>query len=138
MQELLIARATSKCQTSISVNRTQNGAPVFPNIVPNAASVPSGTVQLAFADPIPQSLHAAGHAGRRAPVRASDLAMTVSYLWSSGVQFWSQRDLNLGEPRARSRPTPSTMPADNKVGNWFDAVFVAGNKVDTRYSNIYR
>jgi hypothetical protein len=126
----------SRYQTSISVNPTQPGAPVFPNIVANAASVPSGTVNLTFAD---QShfRDAYTQQGTLAIERqlGRDLGLTVSYIWSRGLQLWTSRDLNLPAPG----PTV-TYTIDNASGaavGTFATPLWIGAKPDPRYAHIY-
>ena len=134
MQELVFI-GPGKYQTSISVNPNQTGAPVFPNVVPNVQSVPAGTSKIAFADPNFRNPYT--QQGTLAIERelAHDLGLTVSYLWSRGVQIWTQRDVNLGAPGAVQ--TYSILDASgNKVGSWSTPVYITANKVDTRYSNI--
>ncbi|MGC9971178.1 MAG: hypothetical protein ABSE56_11375, partial [Bryobacteraceae bacterium] len=134
MQELVFI-GPGKYQTSISVNPNQTGAPVFPSVVPNVQSVPAGTSKIAFADsnfrdPYTQQ-------GTLAIERelTHDLGLTVSYLWSRGVQIWTQRDLNLGVPGAVQ--TYSILDTSgNKVGAWSTPVYITATKMDTRYSNI--
>jgi outer membrane receptor protein involved in Fe transport len=134
MQELVFI-GPGKYQTSISVNPNQTGAPVFPNVVPNVQSVPAGTSKIAFADPNFRNPYT--QQGTLAIERelTHDLGLTVSYLWSRGVQIWTQRDVNLGAPGAVQ--TYSILDASgNKVGSWSTPVYITANKVDTRYSNI--
>jgi outer membrane receptor protein involved in Fe transport len=124
-------------QTSISVNPTQTGSPVFPFVVPNASSVPAGTVNLTFADQghfrnpyTQQGTIAIEHQLTR------DLALTASYIWSRGVQLWTSRDLNLGSPTATGTYTIDDA-SGNQVGTFTTPLWVASSKVDPRYSHIY-
>ena len=124
-------------QTSISVNPTQTGSPVFPNIVPNAASVPAGTANLTFADQnhfrnpyTEQGTIAIEHQ------LAHDMAFTASYIWSRGVQLWTSRDINLGSPTATGTYIIDDT-SGNQVGTFTTPLWVASSKVDTRYSHIY-
>jgi len=123
-------------QTSISVNPTQTGAPVFPNVVPNAASVPAGTVNLTFADQ-DHFRNAYTQQGTVAIERqlARDLSLTVSYLWSRGLQLWTSRDLNLG-PAGPTVTYTIDNAAGAAVGTYATQLYV-GPKPDTRYAHIY-
>ena len=122
-------------QTSISVNPTQTGAPVFPNIVPNAQSVPAGTAQVTFAagnfyNPYTQQ-------GTLAVERelARDLSLTASYVWSRGIGLWTSKDLNV---------VPSTVTGTytildatgNTAGTYTTPLYTT--KIDPRYSHIYQ
>jgi hypothetical protein len=126
----------SQYQTSISVNPSQTGAPVFPNIVSSASGFPAGTVNLTFADqahfrnPYTQQ-------GTLAVERqlGHDMGLTVSYLWNRAIQLWTSRDLNL--------PAPGpvvTYTIDNTsgapVGTWSTPLWI-GAKPDPRYAHIY-
>ena len=124
-------------QTSISANATTAGSPIFPNVVPNAASVPAGTVNLNFAD----QAHFRNPYTQQGTVAierelARDLAFTASYIWSRGVQLWTSRDLNLGSPTT----TGTYLIQDtggNTVGAFTTPLWVASSKPDTRYAHLY-
>jgi outer membrane receptor protein involved in Fe transport len=134
LQELLII-GNAQYQTSISVNTSQTGAPVFPNIVPNVANVPAGTKQLVFAasnfrNPYTEqgTLSIERQLGR-------DIGLTVSYLNGHGVQIWTNRDLNLGAPGpVKTYSILDTTGA--QVGSWSTPIFLSTNKVDSRYGRI--
>jgi hypothetical protein len=125
-----------KYQTSISLNPSQAGSPVFPNVVPSATGLPGGAISLNFADqnsfrsPYTQQ-------GTLAIERqlTRDTALTVSYIWSRGIGLFTQRDLNLGNPVGPYTYTIQDA-ANNNVGTFTTPVFVIGNRVDTRYSKI--
>ena len=124
-------------QTSISANSTTAGAPVFPNVVPSASSVPAGTVNLTFADPnhfrnpyTQQGTVAIEHQ------LARDLAFTASYIWSRGLQIWTSRDLNLGNPAATGTYIIDDA-GGNQVGTFTTPLWVASSKPDPRYAHIY-
>jgi hypothetical protein len=123
-------------QTSISVNPSQTGAPVFPNVVPNAASVPAGTVNLTFADQA-HFRNAYTQQGTLAIERqiGRDVALTVSYIWSRGVQLWTSRDLNLGPAGPIVNYTIDNA-SGAAVGTYSTPLYI-GPKPDTRYAHIY-
>jgi outer membrane receptor protein involved in Fe transport len=134
MQELVII-GNALYQTSISVNSTQAGAPVFPNIVPNVANVPAGTKTLVFADPNYRNPYTEQGTFSIERQLAHDLGLTVSYLNSHGVQIWTNRDLNLGAPG----PVKTYIIDDAsgaQVGSWSTPIFLSTNKVDSRYGRI--
>jgi hypothetical protein len=125
-----------KYQTAISINTSQAGSPVFPNILSSGSGLPGGTIALQFADP----------KGFRAPYSQQgtlaiehqfthDIAMTASYIWSRGIAMFTQRDLNLGNPVGPYTYTIQDA-AGNNVGAYSTMVNVIGNRVDPRYSSI--
>ena len=122
-------------QTSISINPSQAGSPVFPNILPSATGLPTGAITLEFAAP---DFHAPyTQQGTIALERqlARDIGVTASYIWSRGIGLYVQRDLNLGAPG----PTETYTIQDasgNTVGTYVTPVYVLGNRVDSRYSKI--
>lgn len=122
-------------QTSVSMNSTQAGAPVFPNVLSSAAGLPSGSVQLTLAsddfhNPYTQqgNLSIERQFGR-------DYGLSVSYMWSRGIGLFTQRDLNLGPlgPTVNYRILDA---AGNQVGVFPTQVYLFANRVDTRYSKI--
>jgi hypothetical protein len=122
-------------QTAISVTPAQAGSPIFPNVLPSAVGLPSGSISLQFAAPnfhnpyTQQGTVALEHQFTR------DLAMTASYIWSRGIGLFVQRDLNLGAPG----PTETYTIQDaggNNVNTFTTPVYILGNRTDPRYSKI--
>jgi len=122
-------------QTAISVNPSQAGSPVFPNVLPSASGLPLGSIKLEFADKnfrnpyTQQGTFAIEHQFSR------DIGVTASYIWSRGVQLYVQRDLNLGAPGPTETYTIQDASGSN-VGTYVTPVYVIGNRVDPRYSSI--
>ena len=125
-----------KYQTAISINPSQAGSPVFPDILSSGSGLPGGSISLQFADPksfrapySQQGTLAIEHQFTR------DIAVTASYIWSRGIGIFTQRDLNLGTPVG-----PYTYTIQDAAGNtastYTTPVFVIGNRVDPRYSKI--
>jgi hypothetical protein len=120
-------------QTSISLNATATGAPVFPNVFTSVGSIPPSSVNLEFASPNFKNPYT--EQGNISIERqlAHDLGLTVSYLWTHGVQQWTPRDLNLIAPT-----TTGTYIIDDAAGNavstYTTPLFTA--KADTRYGKI--
>lgn len=122
-------------QTNISVNSTQAGAPVFPNVFASASGLPAASVSLQYAaknfySPYMQQ-------GTLAIERelTRDLGLTVSYLWSRGVGIVVQQDTNLGAPG----PTVTYSIRDtggNETGRFTTPTWVFNNRPDTRYGRI--
>jgi hypothetical protein len=133
MQELAII-GNGLYQTTISVNPNQTGAPVFPNIV-TPGTIPAGTSTIEFAapnfrDPYVQQ----GTLAIERQLR-SDMALTVSYIWSHGVELWTARDLNLAAPT-----TTETYTIDNAagvpVGSYTTPIYT--QKVFPAFGHIYQ
>lgn len=122
-------------QTSISINPSQAGSPVFPNVLPGATGLPTGSVKLQFAS---SDFHAPyTQQGTFAIDRelARNMGITASYIWTRGIGLFTQRDLNLGAPG----PTETYRILDsngNAAGTYSTPVYVIGNRVDSRYSSI--
>jgi outer membrane receptor protein involved in Fe transport len=124
-------------QTNISVNATQTGAPVFPNVFANATGLPSASVSLQF--PSDNFYSPKMQQGTLAVEReiTRDLGLTLSYLWSRGAGLVTQQDLNLGAPG----PTVTYSIRDtsgNETGKFTTPTWVFNNRPDTRYGKILR
>lgn len=122
-------------QTSIFVNSGFSGAPVFPNTFGTSEGLPGGTVNLTFASPNFRNPYTEqGNISIERELR-HDLGLTVSYIWTHGVQMWVQRDLNLGAPGPTETYTIDDFNG-NAVGTFTTPVFVTANKPDSRYGKI--
>ena len=119
-------------QTSISANATTAGAPVFPNVVPNAASVPAGTVNLTLrgSEPLPQPLHPTGNHRHRAPVGPRYGAHRQLHLEPRRADSGRSRDLNLGSPTTTGTYTIQDA-GGNTVGACTTPLWIAASKPDT-------
>src|ERR1017187_4421081 len=123
-------------QTSISINGTGVGAPLFNTALPSATGLPVSTISLQFADPkfhapyTQQGTFAVEHQFTR------DIAMTVSYIWTRGIGLYTQRDLNLGQPTAQSYTYLIDDAAGNQVGTFSTQLFPFATRPDTRYGSI--
>ena len=122
-------------QTAISINNTQAGGPIFPNVLPSSTGLPSGSVQLGFASNGFRSPYA--QQGNLSLERqlARDLGLTVSYIWSKSSGIFTQRDVNLG-PLGPTVTYSIYDTSNNKVGEFPTQVYLFGNRVDPRYSKI--
>lgn len=122
-------------QTSVSINSSQAGAPVFPQVFSSAAGLPAASKVLNFASPDFHNPYT--QQGTFAVERqlGRDLGFTASYIWSRGIGLWTQRDLNLGAPGPTVTYTLQDT-AGNTTGTWSTPVYIAANRVDTRYNKI--
>jgi len=124
-----------KYQTAVSLNPSQAGAPIFPNLLPSATGLPTGSISLQFASPnfhnpyTQQGTVALEHQFTR------DLAVTASYIWSRGIGLFVQRDLNLGAPGPTETYTIQDASGNN-VSTYTTPVYVLGNRTDPRYAKI--
>jgi hypothetical protein len=124
-----------KYQTTVSILPTAAGAPVLPNVFSSATGLPSGSVNLYFAAPgfhNPYTQQANLTIERQL---SSDMALTVSCIWSRGIGLWVQRDLNLGTPGA-VRTYTILDSGGNQVGAYTTPIYTLQNRVDPRYSKI--
>ncbi|MGA2723776.1 MAG: TonB-dependent receptor [Bryobacteraceae bacterium] len=111
--------------------------PVFPNAlssVPSAATVASGVSLQEYAPNIKTPYSEQGNIGIQRQI-TSDMALTVSYLWSRGLQLIGVRDLNFP-----TQTTNFTYIIDNasasQVGTYTTPVTI-GARPDTRYGAVY-
>jgi hypothetical protein len=124
-----------KYQTSISLNPSQVGSPIFPTTVPSASGFPAGSIKLQFAAPdfhapyTQQGTVALEHQFGRT------VGLTASYIWSRGIGLYTQRDVNLGAPGPTETYTILDA-AGATAGTYTTPVYVIGNRVDPRYSSI--
>jgi outer membrane receptor protein involved in Fe transport len=123
-------------QSTISVQPTQTGAPVFPNTVA-AGAFPPGTATLTFADPN-HFRNPYTQQGTLAIERqlSRDVALTVSYIWSRGVQIWTSREMNIGAPTTTQTYTILDS-AGATAGRFTTPIWTTSNKPDSRYGHIY-
>jgi hypothetical protein len=125
-----------KYQTSVSINGTTAGAPLFPNVLPSATGLPASTISLQFADPkfhapyTQQGTFAVEHQFTH------DIGMTVSYIWTRGIGLYTQRDLNLGQPTSQSYTYLIDDAAGNQVGTYSTQLFPYATRMDPRYGSI--
>ena len=124
-----------KYQTGISINNTQAGAPVFPNVLPSATGLPTGSITLELADPNFHSPYAQQGSFAVEHELPHGLNLTVSYMWTRGIGLFTQRDLNLG-PVGPTETYIIDNASGNQVGTFSTPVFLFGNRVDPRYSKI--
>ena len=110
-------------QPNIYVTPSTAGSLVFPNIYPASTStsaLPSGTVNLTYAAPDFRNPYTQQATLAIERELTKELGLTVSYIWSRGIGFWTQRDVNLGNPG----PTVTYTIQDtfnNVVRNLFNA-----------------
>jgi len=124
-------------QTSISVNPTTSGAPIFPNVVPTASAVPAGTKTLNYAAPSfynPYTEQATLAIQRQV---GRDMDFTASYIFSHGVGLITSRDINLGPSDATETYTIQDA-SKNVVGTFTTPYWTSAAKIDRRYGHIWQ
>jgi hypothetical protein len=125
----------SRYQTNIFMNSTQAGAPIFPSILGSGEGLPTGSINLQFAaDDFHSPYTQQGNLSLERQL-TNDLGLTLSYIWSRGIGLIVQRDLNLGPvgPTVTYRINDAN---GNQTGTFSTPVWIAANRVDTRYSTI--
>ena len=135
----LFTTGTGKVQTSVSLAATQSAqlaaGPVFPNTltsVPTGANVSAASIQM-LAPNLKTPYSEQGNIGIQREL-TSDTALTVSYLWSRGVQLYGVRDLNL--PTTTTNFTYTIADASgNPVSAYATPVYI-GKRPDTRYGTV--
>jgi hypothetical protein len=129
---------TTVSDTLTGTNAAQLAAgPVFPNILsapPAGASVSASSIQ--FAAPnwkVPYSEQGTFAVERQI---THDIALTASYIWSRGVQLYSERDLNL--PTATTNFTYQIDDQNNNpIGSYTTPVLLgSGVRPDGRFGSI--
>jgi hypothetical protein len=124
-----------KYQTSISINNSQAGAPVFNGVLSSATGLPTGTIKLEYADSNFRSPYTQQGTVAYERQLGRDFSLTASYIWTRGVQLFTTRDMNLGTPVGPY--TYSILDSNSNVtGTYSTPVFVIGNRVDSRYSSV--
>lgn len=122
-------------QPSIFVTPTTAGAPVFPNRLPSLTGLPQGNVSLTFAAPDfrnPYTMQGDLAIERQL---SDNLALTMSYIWSRGVQITTSRDLNIGPlgPNVTYRIRDA---GGSEVGAFTTPTYLLANRVDRRYQRV--
>ena len=124
-------------QTNCTSSAVSQGAagPVFPNALaamPSNATVSAASLQF-LAPNLKTPYSEQGNVGIQREL-ARDVAVSVSYLWSRGVQLYGVRDINL--PTGTTNYTYTIDDVNgNAVGSYTTPVTI-GNRPDTRYGMI--
>ena len=111
------------------------GGPVFPNALaalPSNATVAAPALQF-LAPNLKTPYSEQGNIGIQRQL-ARDVAISVSYLWSRGVQLYGVRDINLPTTTTNYTYTIDDVNG-NAVGSYTTPVWI-GNRPDTRYGMI--
>lgn len=110
--------------------------PTFPNRLALAPSgAPPGTVDLTFPSSNFRNAYTEhGNVAIDHQIR-TNLALTVSYLWSRGLHLAAVEDLNVGQPGA---PVAYRIndAAGNQVGTYTTPAYLRANRVDPNWNRI--
>jgi hypothetical protein len=129
-------------QSAITLNSTTPAqvaaGPVFPNALPTAPTGGSlGASSLQFVDPHLRTPYSEqGTIGIEREI-VKDLGLTVSYIWSRGVQLYGVRDLNLPQLSSTNFIYTIADASGNPTGSYATPMYL-GNRPDPRYGAIYQ
>jgi outer membrane receptor protein involved in Fe transport len=114
--------------------RPNTAGPIFPARLA-ASDLPGGTTSLTFASSDLQTPYTQNGDIALEQEITNDIGLTVSYVWSRGVQFFTVRDLNIGAPGAPV--TYSVADASGSIVNTFAMpTYLSANRVDPRYLRV--
>jgi outer membrane receptor protein involved in Fe transport len=127
-------------QTAITLRNTSvpqvAAGPVFPNTlgaIPTGGSVSAANLQ--FLDQNLKTPYSEqGNIGIQRQL-TSDIAMSVNYLWSRGIQLYGIRDLNL--PTGTTNFTYTINDTSGSPVGSYTTPIVVGARPDTRYGAVY-
>jgi len=122
-------------QQSISVNPTQAGAPLFPNVV-TPGTIPAGTATITFADKNfhnPYSSQATVAIERKL---SRDLDLTASYAYTRGLGLITSTDVNLSGPTSQLTYTIDNA-AGSPVGSYTTPIWTAASKINSAFGHVY-
>jgi outer membrane receptor for ferrienterochelin and colicin len=110
--------------------------PVFPaKLAGIDRNPPAGTIDISMAAPNMRNPYTQqGDVGIEHEI-TRDLGLTVSYLWSRGVQLYTVRDLNVG-PLGADVTYRINDTAGNQVGTYTTPTYRLANRVDTRWRGV--
>src|SRR5579863_4463978 len=140
LQDLFTGNGVTTVSDSLSsTNATQLAAgPTFPNILsapPTGANVSASSIQ--FAAPnwkVPYSEQGTFAVEREL---THDIALTASYIWSRGVQLYSERDLNLPTGPTTNFTYQIVDQNNNSLGSYTTPVLLgSGVRPDGRFGSI--
>ncbi|MBZ5585012.1 MAG: hypothetical protein LAQ30_22935 [Acidobacteriia bacterium] len=135
----LFTTGNGKVQTSVSLSNTQApqlaAGPVFPNrlaAIPTGGSVSAASIQMLAPD-LKTPYSEQGNIAIQRQLM-TDTALTVSYIWSRGVQLYGVRDLNM--PTATTNYTYTINDASGSAVGSYTTPVLIGSRPDTRYGTV--
>jgi outer membrane receptor protein involved in Fe transport len=109
-------------------------APVFPNLLSSPAGTP-GAATVGFAVNGLRTPNSQQADFSIQQTLGKNTSITASYIWSRAAHLITVRDLNLANP-THSVTYNILDTAGNKVGSYTTPVYLATDKIDSRYSRI--
>lgn len=129
LQQSLSLQATDATQLAIG--------PVYPNAIPTAPASAKGSSSIQFLAPglkTPYSEQGTFAVERKLP---ANMDLTVSYIWSRGLQLLTVRDLNIGAPTGTGTYIINDA-GGNAVGAYTTPVYLSSAVIDKRYQHVYQ
>lgn len=124
---------------NLSINSpTAAGAPIFPNVLPSAASATGSTsITLAAPDmrnPYTQQINVALERSL-----TKSLTLTTSYIQNRGKRMFTIRDLNIGPLSSQYYNFTIENSSYQPTGQVYSTrIYLPGNRVDPRYQHVYQ
>jgi hypothetical protein len=138
LQTLFLANGVYQPSVFLQSSNSAEAAagPVFPNALPlSSTNLPSGSVSITFAAPDfrnPYSQQADLSIERQL---TNSTSLSMSYIWSRGVQINTTRDLNIG-PEGDPVTFRINDSSGNQVGSYTTPTYRLANRIDTRYQRL--
>ncbi len=111
--------------------------PVYPNFLPSTTRTPPpGTTDITFADKNLKNPYTGQWNAAIDQEITPSLALTVSYLGSTGIDLYSVRDLNVGSQSSQTATYQILDSGKNVVGTYTTPVYLLANRVDPRYRRV--
>jgi Carboxypeptidase regulatory-like domain/TonB dependent receptor len=102
-------------QSNILVTPTISGAPTFPNIIPTAGAIPTGSLNLAYATTVFRNPYNAEMSVAIEREVLPNTTVTLSLMHDRGYKLWTTQDYNQANPSS-SQATTETYNINNAAG----------------------
>jgi hypothetical protein len=126
---------SSPCTLQTSQASQLAVAPVFPNLLGSAAGTPGAAIVGFAANNLRTPYSEQGDFAIQRALDANT-SITVSYLWSRAAEMLTVRDLNLPVVPAHTITYNILNSAGGNVGSFTTPVYLATDRIDSRYSRI--
>ena len=140
LQDLFTNNAVTVPSYSLAATQAAQKAagPVFPNTLPSIPAI-TGLAALSFQFAAPNWKIPYSEQGTFAVEHqwGSDISSTVSYIWSRGVQLYSERDLNLPALGSTTYTYQINDAGGNNIGSYTTPVYT-GSRPNSAYGGIYQ
>jgi hypothetical protein len=126
-------------QTSILINPNQSGAPSFPNIIPSASRIPTGTTNVTYTTGSFRNPHTQQYSLSIERRLFTGTTLSLSGLHSRGFKLWTTEDYNQANPTT-AQATTEIYTIDNAAGqaagSYTTQVWVARN--NGSFAHVYQ